>query len=129
MFWLFLVGVVSVSYTGRYQLTDRIDYTGIHPKPSAYDSAIVDKKVMILGDDRGLYRRNHLGGYFLDWRLSEKYFEQTDEYGNIILIHESISRDAPDIIVDEANRMPALVERIPDLKVKYRQEGKIYRRK
>ena len=94
-----------------------------------YDKQVVDKKIMILGNDLSLYQKNKLAGYFLDWELSRKYFSQPDYYQNIILINRSIANDPPDVIIDESDLMGPVLERIPLLEKEYKREGNIYRRR
>lgn len=124
MLWIFMLGILTVSYAARYGKLAEVNYDGLFAKSSSVN--LSDKKVMLIGDDPGLYLHNKLGGYFLDWRLSQKYFLELDSYSNITRIHQSIRTDAPDVIVDELNLMPAIIARIPALEIQYRREGEIY---
>ena len=81
---------------------------------------------MIIGDDLSLFRQNRLAGYFFDWNLSRKYFDEPDYYENIIKINKSINDDPPDVIIDPGKFMGPIVERIPALEKKYRKEKEIY---
>ena len=128
MLWLLIAGLVSVNFLVRNRQVKGADYSGLFPKKSAYEASIVNDRILIVGEDVGLYRQNRLAGYFLDWDLSRKYFVEPDGYENIVKIYKSIKEDPPEVIVDENNLMEPILERIPGLKTLYRKEGKIYRK-
>ncbi len=126
MWWIFVLGLLTINGLSRYGQLRGVEYTALFPSASKYEKEITEKKIMILGDDISLFRENKLAGYFLDWDLSRKYFEQPDYYENIIKINKSISTDPPDVIIDPGNLMGPVVIRIPSLEKKYRKEGEIY---
>ena len=129
MLWIFMLGLLSINVMCRYHYLKIVNYSALFPAPSLYDKQVVDKKIMILGNDLSLYQKNKLAGYFLDWELSRKYFSQPDYYQNIILINRSIANDPPDVIIDESDLMGPVLERIPLLEKEYKREGNIYRRR
>jgi len=129
MLWLFMGGLLSVNYLAYYHRLDRVSYAGLFPGPSKNGSLVVNKRIMIIGDDVALYSHNRMAGYFLDWDLSKKYFEQSDYYENLIRIHRSITQDMPDVIVDEKNMMGPILARIPAIQNEYRLENQMYWRK
>jgi hypothetical protein len=129
MFWLFILGLLFVNYGSRYQFLKSVNYESMFPNPSVYEKKIVGKKIMMVGDEPSLYRNNTLGGYFLDWELSRKYFEQPDYYQNIVKINDAVARDKPDIIIDEKGLMGPIVARIPLLEKLYFRDGPLYRRR
>jgi hypothetical protein len=126
MLWILIIGLISVNLLSKAHVIDRVDYARLFPIPSDYQATVINKKVMIVGDDLSLFQKNSLSGYFLDWELSQKYFDEPDYYENIIKINKSILEDAPDAIIDENNQMGPFVEGIPLLKKNYRKENKIY---
>lgn len=126
MFWLFFFGVVGTGYAIKYGYLSGGQYPELSTKPSKYLEAVKQKKVMILADDPGLYLENHLGGYFLDWQLSEKIFLSLDNYKSVEIISQAVQHDNPDVILDPDGRMPELIRRIPLLEKQYRAEGALY---
>lgn len=129
MFWLFILGLLFVNYGSRYQFLKTVNYESMFSMPSVYEKKIVGKTIMMIGDDPSLYKHNRLGGYFLDWELSRKYFEQPDYYENIVKINDAVARDKPDIIIDEKGLMGPIVARIPLLEKEYLKEGTLYRKR
>ena len=126
MLWIFILGLLSVNLLSRYHLLKYVEYASIFPIASQYEKEIANKKIMILGNDLSLFQQNKLAGYFLDWDLSRKYFEQPDYYENIIKINKAITEDPPDVIIDPDRLMGPIVERIPSLENRYRKEKEIY---
>ncbi|MDZ4716682.1 MAG: hypothetical protein SH819_14545 [Cytophagales bacterium] len=126
MLSVFLIGLMTVSLAAYYKKITGIDYGELFPKTSPYEGRITGKRVMVVGEDMALYKANSMGGCFLDWNLSRRYFEEPDAYANIIRVHDSFTRDAPDVIIDEAGLMGPFLERIPSVKKSYRKEGAIY---
>lgn len=129
MLWILILGLISVNLLSKAHVLERVDYSRLFPVPSYYEAAVVDKKVMIIGNDLSLFKHNKLAGYFLDWELSQKYFYQPDYYESIIKVNQAIVEDAPEVIIDEENRMGPFIERIPFLKNNYRKEDRIYWKK
>lgn len=126
MLWVFTLGLLSMNWLSRYDRVKNVEYGGLFLTPSAYEKEITGKKIMIIGDDLSLFRQNRLAGYFFDWNLSRKYFDEPDYYENIIKINKSINDDPPDVIIDPGKFMGPIVERIPALEKKYRKEKEIY---
>jgi hypothetical protein len=129
MLWILILGLVSVNLLSKAHVLERVDYARLFPIPSSYEATVVDKRIMIIGDDMSLFRHNKLAGFFLDWELCKKYFDQPDYYENIIKVNKAIVEGAPEVIIDEENRIGPFVERIPLLKNNYRKEDKIYWRR
>lgn len=128
MLWLFLIGLLSMNYLTKANRIQSVNYSNLFPTRGEYDNAIKDKKVMVLTPGWSLYGQNALGGIFLNWELSKNIFENLDKYKNVETVASSFEIEEPEIIVDEQNYMQQVMERIPELKKKYRKEGKLYRR-
>jgi hypothetical protein len=126
MLVLFLAGVLIVNLAAYNGKIKEVDYSGFFAKPSQYASQIKGKRVMVVGDDIGLYRWNSLGGSFLDWELSKDYFGNPDVYENIIKRNDAFAEDPPEAIVDELNMIAPLFERLPRVRKMYRKEGSVY---
>jgi hypothetical protein len=128
MLWLFFIGLLSVNYLSKNNRIQSVNYSNLFPIQGEYDKSIKNKKVMMLTPGWSLYRQNSLGGIFLNWDLSKEIFEELDNYRNIETVASSFETEEPEIIVDEQNYMQQVMERIPELKKKYRKEGKLYRK-
>ncbi len=126
MLWLFILGLPTLNLLSRHQILSRVDYSELFPKLVSHDYEISGKKVMILGNDFSLYQRNEMAGYFLNWELSRKYFEQPDYYENISKINKAFLQDPPEVIIDPGGYMETIIERIPKLKEAYRKDASIY---
>lgn len=126
MLLIFVVGLPGINYMTRKEMIEGVNYRSLVAKPSAYEAMIRDQRVMVVGDDMGLYRSNTLGGSFLDWELSKTYFENPDYYENIIKVNDAFEEDPPQVIVDELNLMAPLFDRLPRIKRMYRKDGALY---
>lgn len=126
MLLLFVAGVLIVNFAARNGQFQQVDFSGLFARPSAYASQIKGKRVMVVGEDIGLYRWNSLGGSFLDWELSKDYFQNPDVYENIIKLNDAFAEDPPEAIVDELNLIAPLFERLPRVRKMYRKEGAVY---
>lgn len=126
MLWVLIIGLISVNLLSKEDVVRQVDYAGLFPGKSPYDYSVDRKKVIILGDDMSLLKHNKFSGYFLDWGLSKKYFDNPDYYENVIKVSKAISEDTPDAIIDESGMLSPFVERIPALQKNYRKENNIY---
>lgn len=126
MLWLFIIGILAIQLGTRQKWIHQVDYTNLFPAPSRYDAEIRDKRVMIIGEDLALYQHNSLGGSFLDWELSRKYFDQPERYDNIVKVNDAFAQDPPDVIVDELNLIGPVLDRIPGVKARYIRQGDFY---
>jgi hypothetical protein len=121
MLWILIFGIVTMNLFAVRGRVRSVDYSGMYVGP---DPALVTgKKVMVLGDDISVYRNNTLGGYFLDWRISERTLTGTQYYDNVLKIDEMFHNCPPDVIVDEKGMFASLAGRIPSLGAQYRKQG------
>lgn len=128
MMWIFLISMIGLSTASRLNKIKAINYEGLYPKNSKYESFIKGKKVLVIGDDWGLYKNNKAGSYFLNWNLSKEIFEQPDYFENVILVQNSFEWSVPDIIIDEKGLMEKFFVRLPSLRTHYEKSGSIYLR-
>ena len=126
MLWTLMLGLVSVNFLARNHFLEGVSYAGLFPRKSAYEGSIVNRRILIVGEDVGLYKHNKLAGYFLEWELSKRFFEDPGNLENITKIHKSFMDDPPEVILDENDLMEPILERLPTVKSNYRKEGKIY---
>lgn len=124
--WIFMIGVVSINYLSFHNNIGVVDYSGLFPPPSPHATAVQGKKVMVLADDPAIYRNNELGGYLLNWKVSEDVVTDTDDYRNVLKLDELFTNHPPEVIVDPNNLFPKIVNRIPSLRTKYRKEKELY---
>lgn len=123
MLWLLIVGVISISTAAMKGNIGAIDYSRMFVSTPRRPVPVTDKMVMVLGDDISVYRNNKLGGYFLDWGLSERTLSGTDYYENVLKVDEMFQEVPPDVIVDQLGMFKALASRIPSLDNKYKKQG------
>ena len=90
---------------------------------------IAEKRVLILGTDWGLFETNKMASGFFEWRLARPVFTELNYFENVVLIDKALRDDAPDIIIDEENKMNDVFKRIPGLQEQYRKESNLYFRK
>ena len=127
--WIFLFSVIGMGTASRLNKIKQVDYTGLYPTASKYESFVKGKKVLILDNDLGIYKTNKPASYFLNWNLSKEILEGPDYFENVIFVQDSFEKDKPDIIVDEKDLMKKFFERLPELKKQYERSGFIYVRK
>jgi hypothetical protein len=126
MLWLLILSVVGVSNLALRGAFSKIDYSKMLAVDSPYANRVRNKRVMVLGDDLPLYAHNQLGGYLLEWRISRDVVENTDYYENVIRLHEQFRKDTPEVIIDEQDLFPRIVERIPALQKMYVKDNGVY---
>ena len=129
MMWIFLLSTIAISTAARLNKIKAVDYSFLYVKPSKYESFIKGKKVMVLGDDVGIYKSNQAGSYFLNWDLSKEIFQDQDSFENVIIVQDSFEQNSPDVIIDENGLMKNILKRIPQLGSQYEKSGFLYLRK
>lgn len=126
--WLLTISLVATMYLTRYNKITIVNYNNLFARKSAYNQ-ITEKRVLMLGTDWGLFEKNKMASGFFEWKLSRAIFTELDYFENVVLIDKAFNEDAPDVIVDEENKMKDVFKRIPGLQARYRQEGNLYFRK
>lgn len=121
MLWILVAGVISINLSAARGDISSIDYSRMFV--SQKSPPVTDKAVMVLGDDLSVYRKNKLGGYFLDWRLSERTLNGVQYYDHVLKIDEMFNTFPPEVIIDERGMFASLASRIPALTSKYRRQG------
>lgn len=127
MLWLFVVGILSVSWIAKSGQLHAVDYTKmlvIEPSPGNIEG----KRVMSLDKNLTIYVRNRAAGFFLNAALSESVSRHPEYFENVLLMHRSFEKDAPDLIVDKNNWMEPFLQRMPQWKSRYVREGDYYKR-
>ena len=126
MLWIFIGGIVLISYLSRYEKLKMVDYTRLFYEQSMYRDKIRHKRILILGNDWGLYDANRMASGFMEWKLAQGIFSEPNYFENIVLIDRLFQQDPPEVIVDKENLMSKVIERIPRLRKEYKQQGELY---
>lgn len=129
MMWIFLLSTIGISTASRLNKIKQVDYSGLYPTSSKYESFIKKKKILVLDNDLGIYKINKPASYFLNWDLSKAILEGPDYFENVIFVQDSFEKDKPDIIIDEKDLMKKFFERLPEVKKQYERSGFIYVKK
>ncbi len=82
------------------------------------------KKILVLGNNVGYYLDAKVATPYLNWRLSQRHFENLNKYYDIKTkvfknIFDTSEQDMPDYIVDVAGEAKALFEAMPIAKKQY----------
>jgi len=125
MLWFFLGGIIIIGSMSRYGKITGIDYSALIADSDTRAQS-TGRKIMVLGDDNKVYLDHKLGGYFLNWHLSQELFEEIDYFENIVIIDNAFHTDPPDVVIDNKGLMTKVMDRIPSLKNKYKREGDRY---
>jgi hypothetical protein len=128
MLWIFMTGVLSVSLLARYQRIDDVRYGSLFPVKSVYDHQIVDKRVMVLAHDPGIYEKNQLAGAFLNWNLSKPILEHPEFYQHVITVAQSFQSDSPDIVIDPDRLLEKFFDHFPNGIPGYKRVGSLYQK-
>jgi hypothetical protein len=121
MLWILITGVISLNLFAARGKVGSVDYSRMFVEKK--QSPVTNKSVMILGDNLSIYRNNRLGGYFLDWRLSERTLNGVQYYDQVLKIDEMFNTFPPEVIVDERGMFASLANRIPSLSSRYRKQN------
>jgi hypothetical protein len=125
-FWIFLVGVVSVSYYYRYSGSNQETYRNLLVEKSN-NAELTGKKIVVLADSLELYNGTSMTTPFLNWRLSEDIFLNPEYYDNIDLVYQGFL-EKPDVVIDPKNLMQPFLETIPLLRAEYARTSVGYER-
>ena len=92
-------------------------------QPTDYDAVVAGKRVLVLGDDINVYRYAKPATPYVDWSLASPQFEHLNYFENLSTVYAHLTEDMPEVIIDEAQLMPALSERIPVIREGYRKSA------
>jgi hypothetical protein len=81
---------------------------------------------MVLGENLPVYADNKLGGYMLEWRISQDVAKNVEYYDNVIALNKQFEEHPPEVIIDEQGLFPGIVKRIPGLASQYRKDNNVY---
>lgn len=129
MLWILILSVAIISYLSKENKLQSIDYSNLFVKNQKHSFEIENKRILILGDDFGLYEKNKMASSFLNWNYSKEIFELNHYYHDLVLINDSFQTDPPDVIVDEKDLMKKVFSRLPLLEKQYEKKGILYERR
>ena len=117
-FYIFPVLILFFSYMGvLYDFSGQLNEARMFIGESPIENS--GKKVLVLGDNLSHYKGNKVATSLVNWHLDKKIFTDFSLYKNIISFNERIEKDKPNIIVDQYNNMPKIINRIPSLNQEY----------
>jgi len=122
--WLLMIGIVTISYSARYNLWDRIAYDNLLVPENK--NSFEGKRVLALDADYSFYKDNEVASPFLSWTLSKEIFGEPGYYENVIVVYKGINSDPPDVIRDKDDQLKPFLEQIPKLKSMYSRKGIYY---
>jgi len=128
MLWVFLTGIMSVSLLSKSGKLDRVNYNNLYAAENDLYKEINGQSVMMLGAELAVYQANNLGGFFLNWELSEPIVGDMSMYRHVEIVAACFEQYPPTVIIDPGNKMEEVMERIPALASKYKKEGNTYRK-
>lgn len=118
-FWLFVAGILGTSLFFRYGSGSESAYRKLYVTHVTQEP-VAGKRIVVLADSLSLYHGNIMATPFLEWELAEPIFRQPEYYDNIARVSEGFKRE-PEIIIDPENLMKPFMDRIPDLRRKYKK--------
>jgi hypothetical protein len=83
----------------------------------------VNGQLLVLGPDFQYYAYNYASSPYLNWDLAKQEFENLDSYEAVFELHNNITKDPPQFIIDEIGIMPKLVYRLPAVFGRYEPAG------
>jgi hypothetical protein len=123
-FWIFLIGIVAMSYHARYNQQD-----------SKYNDLVLNNglkqdniKLLVLADSIPLYAAHKQATPFLNWNLSKEILSEPDYYDNILTVSRAFQTDPPDVIIDPKNLMKPFLQKLPTLRRQYTRTAEGYRK-
>ncbi len=126
VFWFFAISVLGMNFLSKNNKLPAIQLQDLFVKENAFRETVNTKRILILGPDISTYQSARLGGAFFEWRLSENLFSDANRYDHVLYVNESLSRDLPEIIIDENNLLESFLQRLPQLKQKYVKRDNTY---
>lgn len=84
-----------------------------------FKTMVKNKRVMVLGSAKSLYKNAELAGPFYDWGLSKPFFKELDYYDNLIFLQEQLTKSRPEVIIDLENNWTKISKRLPAIGKNY----------
>ncbi len=129
IFTLFLLSASLVSSLPMHPL---VGLEALKVKPPVFKQAIVNRKVLVLGEEMSAYQFNTAATPYLNWQLAKGELKELSDYQGIVNIYYNFEKDLPDVIIDREGVAQALFARMPALAQRYKageEKGIYWRRK
>lgn len=93
-------------------------------------SRVKAKRVMMLAEPvPGLMQVNQQAGFFYDWELSERVWNEPEMLAHALLIHRSFAKSRPDVIFDPYDRFANISGVLPNIFNRYHRDGEYWYQK
>ena len=73
---------------------------------------VKNKQIMLLGDDLSYYKGAKIKSPFIDWSTSEVLLTNLNYYDNQIKVYQILKAEQPEIIIDQYEIMPYIMQNI-----------------
>ena len=94
-----------------------------------YIEQVSEEGVMILGSDLGYYKNVGMNTPCFDLNLTKRAFAGLDNYGSAGDLFKLFQKANPELVIDQIQVMPKMMERFPKIASDYRKEsGTTYRK-
>jgi len=123
--WIFIVGILLIANLARYGVLSNVNYRDLIVQRDTR-FPYQNKRVLVLDEGWDVYADNTMASPFLDWNLTRSIFSQPEYYENVILVSRGLTGDAPEVIRDKHNLMQPYLERLPELRKRYKRQGEYY---
>ncbi len=126
VFVLFLVLNFSYQYIidkNLQWLGQLVDFTSLEVTHSDFDQLVVDKKILVLGNQLSHYKNASLATPYLNWQLSKIHLQNLDYYDVLTDVFKNFESNLPHVIIDLENVAPKLMEKMPTISVQYEKSG------
>ncbi|TDB67924.1 hypothetical protein [Arundinibacter roseus] len=123
LFLFVLGGITLIQYQGLLALDPYLTLgrlENLRAKAAALPPEISQKRILVIGEDKGEYLNNFTATPYLNWDLARYDLENLDNFDSVIHIYDNFRQDPPDYIIDKKNIMPRLFARVPALKKRYK---------
>lgn len=130
-FTLFITGLVLVNYGTVYNIITfgNDSYTKDYYLDFEEYKTYEGRKIVVFGENKKPYLHALAATPFMNWKISKGVLQRPGYYDNLTVIWKGFKEDMPDVIIDDNNVMPSLMERIVLLKENYRLKSKgVYER-
>jgi hypothetical protein len=104
-------GRFSIFIEGRALIAQK------HPRADR----LSNKKVLVLGHNKGGYLNARLATPYLNERLAKYHFNNFDQYNILVETYQNFRNDMPEVIIDENGKVKQLFAKIPLLAQQYQK--------
>ncbi len=124
-----LLIIPLIGYSWTFYLLNDNSFSKYKLENSATHAIPDGEKVMVLGSDLAPYQNTNMASPYLNFRLTEIYFDKMGERKRKIRFYQDLKKEQPEIIIDEAGVFDEWIDDLPKIKPLYSKSniGLIYR--